>query len=75
LQQENSFYRAQKRVGKVEKVLIEGFSKKSKLDYCGRSDHNSMVIFPVMEQYKPGDYVNVLVEKTTTAVLIGKIVI
>jgi hypothetical protein len=28
-----------------------------------------------MEQYKPGDYVNVLVEKTTTAVLIGKIVI
>jgi tRNA-2-methylthio-N6-dimethylallyladenosine synthase len=74
LQQDNSFYRAQKRVGKTEKVLIEGLSKKSKLDFCGRSDHNHMVIFPVKEGFKPGDYVDVLVERTTTAVLIGTIV-
>ncbi len=74
LQQIHSRYRAQKRIGKIEKVLIEGFSKKSKTDYCGRSDHNHMVIFPVVEGYEPGDYVNVLVEKTTTAILIGKIV-
>jgi tRNA-2-methylthio-N6-dimethylallyladenosine synthase len=74
LQQENSFYRAQKRLGKVEQVLIEGLSKKSKLDYCGRSDHNHMVIFPIVDGFKPGDYVNVLVEKTTTATLIGRIV-
>ncbi|TAE40983.1 MAG: TRAM domain-containing protein, partial [Sphingobacteriales bacterium] len=44
------------------------------LDYCGRSEHNSMVIFPVREQDKPGDYVNVLIEITTTATLIGQVV-
>lgn len=74
LQQQHSHYRAQKRIGKIEKVLIEGFSKKSKADYCGRSDQNHMVIFPVNEKYQPGDYVNVLVERTTTATLIGRIV-
>ncbi|GGH16678.1 MiaB/RimO family radical SAM methylthiotransferase [Mucilaginibacter phyllosphaerae] len=73
-QQEYSFYRMQARIGKVEKVLIEGFSKKSDKDYCGRSDQNAMVIFPVSEDYKPGQYVNVLVERTTSATLIGKIV-
>jgi tRNA-2-methylthio-N6-dimethylallyladenosine synthase len=73
-QQEYSFYRMQARIGKVEKVLIEGYSKKSDKDYCGRSDQNAMVIFPVSENYKPGQYVNVLVERTTSATLIGTIV-
>ncbi|MBB6111370.1 tRNA-2-methylthio-N6-dimethylallyladenosine synthase [Mucilaginibacter lappiensis] len=73
-QQEYSFYRMQARIGKVEKVLIEGYSKKSDKDYCGRSDQNAMVIFPVGENYKPGEYVNVLIEKTTSATLIGKVV-
>jgi tRNA-2-methylthio-N6-dimethylallyladenosine synthase len=73
-QQEYSFYRMQARIGKVEKVLIEGFSKKSDKDYCGRSDQNAMVIFPVSEKYKPGQYVNVLVERTTSATLIGRII-
>lgn len=74
LQQKNSFYRAQNRLGKTETVLVEGLSKKSKTDYCGRSDHNHMVIFPVTEGVKPGDYVKVFIERTTTATLIGKIV-
>ncbi|NOW98170.1 MiaB/RimO family radical SAM methylthiotransferase [Mucilaginibacter sp. SG564] len=73
-QQEYSFYRMQARIGKVEKVLIEGYSKKSDKDYCGRSDQNAMVIFPVGDSYKPGEYVNVLIEKTTSATLIGKVV-
>ena len=74
LQQKNSRLRAQDRLGKVEQVLVEGLSKKSKTDYCGRSDHNHMVIFPITEGVKPGDYVNVLIEKTTTATLIGRVV-
>jgi len=74
LQQKSSHFRAQNRLGKIEKVLVEGLSKKSKSDYSGRSDHNHMVIFPVKEDVKPGDYVNVLIEKTTTATLIGRIV-
>ena len=73
-QQEYSFYRMQARIGRVEKVLIEGFSKKSNNDYCGRSDQNAMVIFPVNEKYKPGEYVHVVVERTTSATLIGRIV-
>jgi tRNA-2-methylthio-N6-dimethylallyladenosine synthase len=73
-QQQYSYYRMQARLGRVEKVLIEGFSKKSNNDYCGRSDQNAMVIFPVTEGYKPGQYANVLVERTTSATLIGRIV-
>ncbi|HET8828889.1 MAG TPA: MiaB/RimO family radical SAM methylthiotransferase [Pelobium sp.] len=74
LQQKNSLYRAQNRLGKTETVLVEGLSKKSKTDYCGRSDHNHMVIFPVTDGVKPGDYVKVFIEKTTTATLIGRVV-
>jgi tRNA-2-methylthio-N6-dimethylallyladenosine synthase len=73
-QQEHSLIRLQAQIGKVQKVLIEGFSKKSKNDYCGRSDQNAMVVFPVDERYKPGQYVNVLAERSTTATLMGTIV-
>ena len=73
-QQQHSYIRLQAQLGKVQKVLIEGFSKKSDKDYCGRSDQNAMVVFPVDEKYKPGQYVNVLVERTTTATLIGRVV-
>ncbi|HTI59682.1 MiaB/RimO family radical SAM methylthiotransferase [Mucilaginibacter sp.] len=73
-QQQHSYARLQAQLGKVQRVLIEGFSKKSDKDYCGRSDQNAMVVFPVNENYKPGQYVNVLVERTTTATLIGIVV-
>ncbi len=73
-QQEHSFLRLQAQVGIVQKVLIEGFSKKSNNDYCGRSDQNAMVVFPVGENYKPGQYVNVLIERSTTATLIGRVI-
>jgi len=72
-QQECSYLRLQNQVGQVQKVLIEGFSKKSDKDYCGRNDQNAMVVFPVSDDYKPGQYVNVLVERTTTATLIGTV--
>lgn len=74
LQQQHGYYRLQQHIGKVEKVLIEGFSKKSKEDYCGRNDQNCMVVFPVSDTYKPGEYVNVLIERGTSATLIGKVV-
>jgi len=73
-QQEHSYLRLQKLVGTTQKVLIEGFSKKSDKDYCGRSDHNAMVVFPVGENYKPGEYVNVFIDRSTTATLIGRVV-
>jgi tRNA-2-methylthio-N6-dimethylallyladenosine synthase len=73
-QQHYSHVNTQREVGKVQRVLIEGFSKKSDKDYAGRSDKNAMVIFPVDERFKPGQYVNVLVDRCTTATLMGNIV-
>jgi len=70
-QQEHSHERLKKLVGTTQKVLIEGFSKKSNNDYSGRSDQNTVVVFPVSDNYKPGQYVNVLIERCTTATLIG----
>jgi len=73
-QREHSMERLQTYVGKVQKVLIEGLSKRSDKDYCGRNSQNTMVVFPVDDRYKVGDYVNVYAEKCTSATLIGKIV-
>lgn len=73
-QQEHSLFRLQNFVGKVQKVLIEGFSKRSDQDYCGRNDQNTMVVFPIDARFKPGEYVNVLAERCTSATLIGRIV-
>ncbi|WP_214072092.1 MiaB/RimO family radical SAM methylthiotransferase [Mucilaginibacter sp. dw_454] len=74
LQQRMSLGRLQQQIGKVQKVLIEGFSKKSKNDYAGRTDQNAMMVFPVDERFKPGMYVNVIAEQCTTATLMGSIV-
>lgn len=73
-QLEHSLERIQQYVGKVQKVLIEGYSKRSDSDYCGRNDQNTMVVFPVDPRFKVGDYVNVLGESCTSATLIGRIV-
>lgn len=73
-QQAHSHKRLLDQIGQVQQVLIEKRSKKSALDYSGRSDKNATVVFPADERFKPGDYANVLIEKCTTATLIGKIV-
>ena len=61
-------------VGRTFKVLIEGDSKKSDQDWKGRNTYNKMLIFPKKDGFKPGDYVNVRVDKVTIASLIGEIV-
>ena len=73
-QQQYSLIRLQAQIGKVQKVLIEGTSKKSQNDFCGRSDQNAMVVFPKDERYKPGQYVYVMAERCTTATLMGTII-
>lgn len=73
-QREHSHYRLKEQVGKTHKVLIEGFSKRSDKDYCGRNDQNAMVVFPVDTRFKIGDYVTVMGLDCTSATLIGKIV-
>ncbi|WP_316735534.1 tRNA (N6-isopentenyl adenosine(37)-C2)-methylthiotransferase MiaB [Pedobacter aquatilis] len=73
-QQAHSLMRLQEWVGKTIRVLIEGTSKKSDKDYCGRGDSGAMAIFPAIDGVKPGQYANVYIERCTSATLIGKIV-
>lgn len=71
LQMQHSLESNQKAVGKTYKVLVEGTSKKSDEQLYGRNSQNVVIVFP-KENYKKGEYVNVLVEKCTAATLIGK---
>ncbi|MGF7214543.1 tRNA-2-methylthio-N6-dimethylallyladenosine synthase [Spirosoma lacussanchae] len=72
-QLEHSAQRNQRHIGQVQRVLIEGPSKRSDAELCGRNDQNKMVVFP-RGQYQKGQYVNVLVTECTSATLRGEIV-
>ncbi|GAB3294452.1 MiaB/RimO family radical SAM methylthiotransferase [Hymenobacter tenuis] len=71
LQQEHSRLRNLRGVGKVHKVLVENFSKRSLEHLSGRNSQNQVVIFP-RKHYKKGDYVEVLVHESTTNTLLGE---
>ncbi len=73
-QQEGSHKRLLKHIGNTYRVLIDGRSKKSDLDFSGKTEYNITVIFPVADGHQPGDYVDVTIERCTPATLIGKIV-
>lgn len=73
LQNSVSKNKNKQREGKIYRVLVEGPSKKNKAEYMGRNEQNIVVIFNI-ENFKPGDYVDVLIEKSTTTSLIGKII-
>ena len=60
-------------IGQTYEVLIEGVSKRSPENLYGRTSQNKVVVFPGND-HKKGEYVNVLVEKSTSATLIGKII-
>lgn len=72
-QQETSYNRLQASVGKKVRILVEGFSKKSDKDLCGRNDQNAMIVFPAEGNVKAGEYVNVIIERCTSATLLGRI--
>jgi tRNA-2-methylthio-N6-dimethylallyladenosine synthase len=61
-------------IGKTFKVLIEGNSRKSDLDFCGRNSQNKMCVFPKREGLKPGDYTTVRVKDATSATLLCDVV-
>src|SRR5690606_25383307 len=74
LQNEISKKKNLKREGQVFNVLIEGDSKRSATDFRGRNDQNIMCIFPKDGVHRPGDYVRVKINRSTTTSLIGEIV-
>ena len=69
----HSAERNQRYVGQVQRVLIEGPSKRSADFLSGRNDQNKMVVFPKGNLQK-GQYVNVLVTECSSATLRGEVV-
>jgi tRNA-2-methylthio-N6-dimethylallyladenosine synthase len=60
-------------IGTEQEILVEGESKKSKEDFCGRTDGNKMVVFP-KENSMIGDYVKVKIVSATSGTLLGEII-
>ena len=69
-QRAHSHARNQRAVGRVHRVLAEGFSKRSDAHLYGRNSQNQVVIFP-KQHHQKGDYVDVLVHEATTNTLLG----
>ena len=72
-QREHSLYRTQQFLGKTVEVLIEKESKKSPLEWSGRTEQNTVAVFP-KEHYNIGDFVMVEILDCTSATLKGKAV-
>ena len=71
LQRAHCSYRTEAFVGNTFEVLIEKESKKSDLQWSGRTTQNTVVVFP-KENYFVGDFVDVKIGKSTSATLIGE---
>jgi len=72
LQQKHSAEKVKEGVGKVHRVLIEGTSKKSEEMFFGRNTQNTVVVFP-KENFRKGEYVDVLADNCSLTTLIGKV--
>lgn len=68
ISQENN----QKEIGRVHTVLVEGASKRSEAQLCGRTDTNKMVIFD-RGTLSAGAYVKVRITGCTSATLFGEV--
>jgi tRNA-2-methylthio-N6-dimethylallyladenosine synthase len=70
IQRNISLHRNRTMVGQTVEVLVEGPSKKSAADFCGRTDTNKMVVFPKNGD-AVGDYIGVRIERANSATLFG----
>ncbi len=71
LQTEISATQNKKDEGKVFEVLVEGFSKRSREQLCGRTEQNKMVVFP-KGGHHIGEKVMVRIVGSTSATLLGE---
>lgn len=58
-------------VGTVRRVMVDGPSRKSPLDWAGRTDDNRTVIFPRGAE-QPGEETDLMIERANTATLFGR---
>ena len=72
LQTEISAQQNKKDEGRVFDVLVEGFSKRSRSQLCGRTEQNKMVVFPKADHHI-GQVVRVRITSSTSATLLGEI--
>lgn len=73
LQRIHSSYRNQLMIGSVQRVLVEGDSKKSSAHHFGRTDNNKVVVFPKKEEMK-GEFVDVIITHCTSGTLLGELI-
>ena len=71
LQTEISAQQNKKDEGKVFDVLVEGFSKRSREQLCGRTEQNKMVVFN-KNGHHIGETVKVKITSSTSATLLGE---
>ncbi|SDS09114.1 tRNA (N6-isopentenyl adenosine(37)-C2)-methylthiotransferase MiaB [Winogradskyella sediminis] len=71
LERKHSAMNTRSHLNKTVEILIEKASKKSDLQWSGRTSDNTVAVFP-KEHYKVGDLVDVLITDCTSATLIGK---
>lgn len=71
LQNELSTASNERDVGNVFEVLVEGLSRRSSEQLCGRTSQNKMVVFDRTGETAPGDYVRVRITGCTSATLFG----
>ena len=71
LQNELSLESNRKDVGKIQEVLVEGLSKRSALQLCGRTQQNKMVVFD-KGNHHIGEKVEVRILDASSATLLGE---
>ena len=71
LQNELSAASNERDMGNVYEVLVEGLSRRSSEQLCGRTSQNKMVVFDRTGETAPGDYVRVRITGCTSATLFG----
>lgn len=71
LQNELSTANNERDMGNVFEVLVEGLSRRSSEQLCGRTSQNKMVVFDRTGETAPGDYVRVRITGCTSATLFG----
>lgn len=57
-------------IGTIERILVEGPSRKSEHDFTGRTDANKTVVFPHADE-RPGDELDIRIERVNSATLFG----